>query len=337
MKIRHIFFALAPLLVLLVSLEGAFRIYYSLEDTRQARGRSFSTSIGWETDPNVQALYRRPGNAGVSHYSTQAHGFRVFGDPHSRLKKVLVLGDSFTEAKYIGDGLAYYDFLRKNNPGIEIFAYGSAGFGSMQEYMILDRYFDLIQPDLVLWQFSGNDIINNDHELESLSLINNNHMTRPYDEDGTVRMRYPEQIPPWMYGLMNRSYLIRFLKVKMGFLKSKMSSSTIEKSISEKDPRFQRSIETTVRILKKVKARTAGKPVVTFNSNQGNYIHDPVFEDIAGKAGVYFVPGVDEAVHRARKQGMRTVVSEADDHWTEAGHAVAGRRILQVLEEKNLV
>jgi len=46
--------------------------------------------------------------------------------------------------------------------------------------MVLDQYVDFIDPAIILWQYSGNDIINNSYELERSSYINNNGMRRPY-------------------------------------------------------------------------------------------------------------------------------------------------------------
>jgi hypothetical protein len=79
-----------------------------------------------------------------------------------------------------------------------IFAYGGGGYGTLQEYMILDRYVDKINPDMVLWQFCANDLIINSHELESASFSNNNQMKRPYYENDQIKWLFPRQYRGWM-------------------------------------------------------------------------------------------------------------------------------------------
>jgi hypothetical protein len=50
--------------------------------------------------------------------------------------------------------------------GAESFAYGVMGYGTLQQYMILDRYLDEIQPGLIILQMCSNDLINNSLSVE---------------------------------------------------------------------------------------------------------------------------------------------------------------------------
>jgi hypothetical protein len=58
----------------------------------------------------------------------------------------------------VSDGDTYYAIIKRKLDA-EVFAYGAGGFGTLQEYMILDRYVDMIHPSLILWQFCLNDFI----------------------------------------------------------------------------------------------------------------------------------------------------------------------------------
>jgi hypothetical protein len=101
------------------------------------------------------------------------------GDVASDKPRVFVIGDSFTQApEDASDGKTYYSDLKKL--GLEVFAYGGSGYGSLQEFMILDRYYNVVKPDLIVWQYSTNDVVNNSPELETASRVNNNGMVRPY-------------------------------------------------------------------------------------------------------------------------------------------------------------
>jgi len=58
----------------------------------------------------------------------------------------------------VSDEDTYYAIIKRKLDA-EVFAYGAGGFGTLQEYMILDRYVDMIHPSLILWQFCLNDFI----------------------------------------------------------------------------------------------------------------------------------------------------------------------------------
>ena len=74
-----------------------------------------------------------------------------------------------------------------------MFAYGTGGYGTLQEYLVLDEVIDEIQPTMILWQFCTNDFINNDHDLEVASTLNNNGWIRPYWEKGQAQLRSPKR------------------------------------------------------------------------------------------------------------------------------------------------
>ena len=61
--------------------------------------------------------------------------------------------------------------LFKKELGIEVFAYGAGGYGTLQEYLILDEVIDEIQPTTMFWQFCNNDFTDNDHALEVASTL----------------------------------------------------------------------------------------------------------------------------------------------------------------------
>ena len=62
--------------------------------------------------------------------------------PHKELKgtgkyKILVIGDSFTQARGLREGKAYYDYLLPL--AAELKVYGIGAYGSFQEYLLLNR------------------------------------------------------------------------------------------------------------------------------------------------------------------------------------------------------
>src|SRR5262249_3996640 len=149
------------------------------------QNRAIAETIGWRPVANLTFDQDVP-SFGRVRYTTTRGGFRVFGDPASSKLKVLFIGDSYTEAAQVSTGDAFYEDLARARHDIEVFAVGGGGYGTLQEYMLLDEWVDQIRPNLIVVQMHPNDLVNNSHALESRSTTDNNQMTRPYWENGRV-------------------------------------------------------------------------------------------------------------------------------------------------------
>ena len=120
------------------------------------------------------------GNRYLIEYKTNKDGFRLFGNlKNNKKRKVMFVGDSFTHAVQVSNNKTYYGILGDALP-IEVFAYGGGGYGTLQEFMIINKWLDVVKPDMVILQYCSNDFINNHFELELRSNRNNNGMRRPY-------------------------------------------------------------------------------------------------------------------------------------------------------------
>ncbi|MBK9338074.1 MAG: SGNH/GDSL hydrolase family protein [Lewinellaceae bacterium] len=133
------------------------------------------------------------------------NGFRHWGNPDvSGRKKVLFLGDSYTACAQTSDNRLFYKLLGDSLP-IEVFAYGAAGYSNAQQYLVLEKFLDEVQPDLVVWQMCSNDFIDNYWELEKVAGYHV-RMRRPYIlEDGSVVYKlaaeYPRNVKPYSHFL----------------------------------------------------------------------------------------------------------------------------------------
>jgi len=119
------------------------------------------------------------------------HGFKRWGDTNSHKPKWFVIGDSFTQAIQVSNGEEWYSYLESRFSNVEFFVYGGGGYGSLQEYMILDDYVDQIHPNLILWQFCTNDYYENYYEYDLYGYPVNSFSFRPYLEDGHIVWRLP--------------------------------------------------------------------------------------------------------------------------------------------------
>jgi alkylation response protein AidB-like acyl-CoA dehydrogenase len=56
------------------------------------------------------------------------------------------------------------------NASLAVQVYGGHGYGTLQEYLVIDKYIDEIKPDLILLQVCSNDFTNNlENEAKSSS------------------------------------------------------------------------------------------------------------------------------------------------------------------------
>lgn len=122
------------------------------------------------------------------------NNFRRWGDINTKKKKILIIGDSFTQDVQVNNGEEWYSYLERAYTNVEFFVFGTQGYGTLQEYMVLDDFVDQINPDVVLLQFTMNDYQNNYHPLDKTLYPYSNIAIRPYFENGKIVYRYTA---PW--------------------------------------------------------------------------------------------------------------------------------------------
>ena len=328
---KHLFRLAAVLLsglLVLPLLEALLRLEYATRQWYKPSLAFVDDELGWLPTPDLSTRYDKRGYGEIS-YSTNGDGFRRFGDPDSAKVKVWAVGDSTTQAYQVSDGEAYYDVLAELHPGLEVFGYGVGGYGTVQQAMVLERFWGRIQPDVVIWQVCANDFINNDWELESSSNENNNHMTRPYlGENGRIELRHPDRRLGW---LAHRSLLGRRLAVLASSLRKRRHGS-IEAELEAGDPAVRRAVATT-RLA--IELRMAAAPDVTFLAffvpSPEMYAWEAAARDeICALPRLECLPEVEEAISRARRAGVAVDGGE-DPHWNAAGHEIVARVLFERL------
>ena len=318
---RQMVLGLTATILALAMAEGSLRILFSVRSWAEPPDRQLDDKLGWRPVANLSIDRELPGFGRVHHTTTRG-GFRVFGDPASTKLRLFVLGDSYTEAATVSDGETYYERLGRMRSDVEVFAIGGGGFGTLQEYLLLDEWVDQIRPGLVLLQMHPNDLINNSHALESRSSTDNNQMTRPYWESGRSAMRFPENAS-WgpLYNLVRHSYLLRLVNVNVTFLRSRQLAS-VEQTATRDDPDVIEATRTTVELLTMMKKR-AGVPVAVFVVEPERATAFWSVRELCERAGVLFIPGVAEAVEAASAAGERVSGHPVDAHWNARGHEIA--------------
>ena len=287
--------------------------------------------LGWKATEHYQeALVEKTKNGTlypVRRSQTQ-YGFRSFGDVTSRRLKMLVIGDSFTHATSVSDDRTYHALLSKLLD-VEVFAYGAGGYGTLQEFLVLDRYLDVVRPDVILWQYCINDFINNDNELERLSRINNNGWVRPYWRNGKIQLLSPKESSIQVRDWINRhSRFLYFVVTRLDRLRAANTRDTVEVDIEAegmRHPGFARAVAVTDELMSRVRARVGTRPIMAFNCTEAEP-YSQAFRNISAHHGIAYWDDVALSVSAADARGEDVYAADGS-HWNERGHQVAAQAL----------
>ncbi|MFN2646297.1 MAG: hypothetical protein ABR570_15015 [Burkholderiales bacterium] len=162
-------------LAALVVLEAVLRLGgYATPDLHQ-----LDPQLGWSLRPHKQGWYA--GDEGRTRVAINPAGFRDREralDKPDPVYRIAVLGDEYSEAMAVAlrdtwwwrlePTLQHCDF----RPGklIEVLNFGVAGYGTAQELILLQSAVMRYAPDLVLLQFSPDDVLDNSFALAANKL-----------------------------------------------------------------------------------------------------------------------------------------------------------------------
>ncbi len=326
--VAKVLLALSSLLVIIFVGEACLRLYFYINP----RPIYVDKKLGWKVTENFHDesfLKDAEGKGYYSRVTTNKYGFRLFGDPNSKKVKVFVVGDSFTLALAVSDNKTYYSLLAKKLKSMEFFVYGASGYGTLQEFMILDEYIDLINPHIVILQLCRNDFYDNYYKLERISY--NTGMIRPYmDLQGNIFYDNPGNWPYVISILIPNSRLVRLIATKTkGLLQRTSHSNTVRNNEIKKDETkyrlFEESITITKFIMDKIKKRASNSIICAFSvNNEEPYLSE--LEKAALTAGFKLIDGVPETVEAYEQQGFTTRAADKA-HWNELGHKIVADKI----------
>ena len=290
------------------------------------------SELGWKNTENyamTSTLQDASGNTYLAKVSSGKYGFKLFGNNTAK-PKVFIVGDSFTDANQVSNDKTYWAVLADNFKNRQFYVYGSGGYGNLQEFMIIDKYLDEIKPDVLLLQFSTNDFINNDYNLEAASYRSNNGMTRPYlTSSGKIFYENPRHLKILPEFLINHSRLFFILNYKMQvFFYVWKDNATVEKEIQTMGSRhegFRQAAALTKIILQKIRERAPGVKIFAFCVDYEQPYYDE-FKEIAKSLGIEFIDGIPQAVKTAEDSGHETRAADKG-HWNELGNKIAGEKL----------
>ena len=294
------------------------------------------TRYGWTSPENqtqLRTVQDQPGQFRTVETRYFRAGFKRWGNLKSPNTKVLILGDSYTQMMYVSNGEEWYGYLEKAFDTVEWFIYGSGGYGSLQEYMVLNDYIDQIKPNLILWQFSPNDYVDNSYVWDRKFYPYNNFGVRPYLEHGQIVYKLPMPLPFLRKYSKMADLLLAIYDAKM-----KESTRAIPRTIIHSDKIFDPTespltaqekkelYRVTLEILRMARERARAVPFFLFSVHQLGDIE----ESLCVETGMTCIPGVWDHLERQKAHGVTVEVVD-DGHWNKAGNRYAGEYLVQYL------
>lgn len=266
-------------------------------------------------------------------------GKQVIGDLTTDKFRIVILGDSFTEASLLPEEALYYQAL-KQNYDVELFISAAAGYGTVQEYLAFTHLVDQVKPNMVLLQVTANDVINNSLFLETQSFSHNNLWLRPYWNNGAIQLAYPSHFGLIRYWITQYSRLGYRASLAIDRLLAhwhqQLQSTPIESVEAQQKyvREYAEATQVTQLMLEKMRQKLGSIPLVLMPAT----LNEPELnQKIRGSTDNDH--WLDQpALEVARRAAAGESLHEPDHtHWNAAGHTVVGEVLAQELLTHNLI
>ncbi len=322
-------------------LEAGLRIYAR---TFHPRLTVLDDELGWRHATNVSRTV-------VNELGEQApvvlnpFGFR--GSPRAMGKspgrrRVLVLGDSFTEGFQVGDRELFTARMEAADPNLEVINTGVGGWGTVQQYLFLVDEGLQFDPDLVVLMVFENDLSDN------ILSCSPGFGPRPHARLEQERLQLVEALDPsdhekYIVPLPFRNELHRYSYVYY-FINSRIYQRILSDEMTAMHEADKSRIdeETRYRILGEVIGKMAGlleRKGIGFlvvaipnrdDTRRGRSETVEVVGRLCASRNIEHLSLLD-GLHAEAAAGVQLYFPQ-DIHWTKEGHRVAAREVLQRLQ-----
>ncbi len=339
-------FALTAFLLMIVAIagigEGAVRMFMKTKYQKPTIPPPFNTAqkdrkLGWKMTPGYSFSGKMKDQGGQEYeveISYDENGFKAFGDIASERPKLLFIGDSYTASVEVSNGKSFFNLIG-DSLGAEIFAYGHAGFGTLQEFMVFDEWVDSIRPDIVIWEVCSNDFIDNCAQLEMACGYKVGER-RPYlQEDGSVTYQRPVTT---FAKMQEHLWFLKWLEERWANVAAKVKSEKPqvgEYYISTQKREFKpydRSVRITEKIVEKIKKRLPENTTLMGFSADLFFPQSDEFKRIFESNGFEMYNGPALSVVLAQQQGHEIVKAADGYHWNERGHGLIAGGMMPYIE-----
>jgi hypothetical protein len=296
---------LAVTLVALGAAEGLLRVL-DFRDLRDGYGKGYpvvfrhDAELGWSPIPNPTAEFH--GTARTIKVQHNSLGLRDVEPEADSRPTLLVLGDSLVWGYDVEAEERFTELLRKDLPDLRIINAGIPGYGTDQEYLLLQRIWSAVRPDIILLVFC----VSNDRE-DNTSNVRYGGYLKPYfekSEAGEWRVR--GQPVPWSrFAYFNDNALVH--NVWLARLAVSAYVQVRYPAISVADP-----TEQIVRMMRTFIENRSARFLV------GLQHHEPKLEAFLQAEGIRY----------ASFDGAATY----EQHWTPSGHTGVAANVKSLLD-----
>jgi GDSL-like Lipase/Acylhydrolase family len=309
--LRSACIALCTTLATLAAIEIILRVidFRILREGTSERSLTYryDAELGWAPVPNSSSVVT---TARTIHAQHNSLGFRDIEFERSARPTMLFLGDSFVWGVDAEANERFTDLLRSRLSGLTILNAGVSGYGTDQEYLLLQRIWATIQPAVVVLTFcAAND------RLDNGTNVRYDGYQKPYfasAADGTLALR-GQPVPKSRQLYIKQDWLVRHL-----WLARVVVFAYVEirhRQVYVPDP--------TERIVSKMRefVEAHGARLIV-----GLQVSDDRLIQHLQAERIPFVTF----------DGAETYSNLYGAHWTPAGHRLVAERLLGLLSENNL-
>jgi lysophospholipase L1-like esterase len=300
--------------------------------------------LGWYHNSSVTNAEEIEGHRYQLSYNS--HGFRPpehgYAKPE-RMRRVLVLGDSYTDGSEVDDRELFTWHLQNCLEGVEVINLGVYGFSTAQELVALERFGLGYSPDLVLLLSISNDLVENVLGLQSFGVaprfvLEGDTLAFEGTDHPSARALFSAtnlRAPRWihqhslLYYVLNHYIYHRLFAEKI--------SETQKRRIATLTPAER--VELYLRIVSRMRditARSGAGLIVVLGYMRNELLGDEA-SPLAGIARQLAATGIQVvdlfgALRDAERDGERSLYYREDIHWNPRGHEVVAALLQPVVE-----
>ncbi|MBT5093799.1 MAG: SGNH/GDSL hydrolase family protein [Halobacteriovoraceae bacterium] len=329
------------LVILFFVLESGIRIQhlYKFREGKDWRNLKEDSVVGWVPKENFSYFQENvkdlSGAKSNVTYNSAKYGFREWGNPQGHKKKVLVVGDSFTHAVNVSNNETYYHYLKED---YEVFSIAAGGYGFYQQWKLIERHIEEINPDILIWQFCSNDVLDVNWDLDKIRYIGAITYDRPYPRpNGKVKWGTEYSKLFWLYKKLEFSKLVQFIgqKIIYQLTYQEYFNTGIEEQVRLKGKAvngYDYSIKRLHDVFGSlIRLDRPGLKIYTFTNGPEFHFANSL-KNISSLYGFHYLDGVDSSLRSIPKDKLIYLFAEDGHHWNKNGHQLVGEMMAYELQ-----
>tara|TARA_B100000989_G_scaffold179204_1_gene134600 strand:- start:742 stop:1728 length:987 start_codon:yes stop_codon:yes gene_type:complete len=284
--------------------------------------------LGWKLKKNLNLIKEETDFYNKKYkveFNTDENGFISHGNTSKN--EIVVIGDSFSTDPYVSSSKMWHAILANNfkvnkNININIKVLGAGGYGTLQQYILLQENKNKLNPKIIIMQFCSNDFENNYLHLEKLKGSINQYSRRPFIKNGDI--------------IYDEDFFSRILRLKY-FGESRIINKIIflifnkeyNKKISEEH--FKNSEIITMELLKKIRKIFPNKDYYIFNCN----LEKIDLDFYAKEANYKLLNNIKKNLKKAKNDSQKIYFRDGG-HYNELGNKIIGDSVYEDLKKLNI-